>query len=620
MFQAGPYHFKLADSAAEVEQIHALNHATFVREIPQHHDPGDGRLVDKFHDKNLYFVAKRGERVIGMLSVHDQPPFSIADRLPDPTFLDAPGMRPLEVRLLAIEPVERASAVFGGLAWSVMQHVRATGHTHLFISGFEDRRSLYEGLGFEPLGPAVGPSGSRFVPMCLPVSRLEARHARNDRLWQRRLTRVARPEPLTKKPHWACPSGSLDSALLDPSADCSSTESNRPPRQAGWGNDCRAMRGICLLPGPVTLSTAVRAALQQPPLYHRDAEFIDLFENVRGQLGKLVGGRDVALFLGSGTLANDVVAVTLAASRSSTRGLILENGEFGRRLVEQAERAGLQPRVMSWPWGRAWDLEAVAAVLEDMPPESWVWGVHHETSTGVMNDLPSLIRLARSRGVRVCVDAVSSLGALPLDLRDVFLASGTSGKALGAVSGLAFVFADRSEIERSIISRVPAYLDLLATLTHIGPRFTFPSPLLQALAAALTEYATPAHAAARFECQAALGRFVREQLRSCHLMPLADERCASPTVTTFAPPNDWTSTAFAELCRKWGFLIGGQSDHLAARRLVQIATMGAITRDHIQPLFERLHGQFSNAGHPEVVGPQMTRSVAGNAGLETQHE
>ena len=187
MSHVGSYVFKRADSAAEFEQIHALNYATFVREIPQHDDPGDGRLIDKFHDKNLYFVALRGERVVGMLSLHDQPPFSIASRLPDQALLFGPGIRPLEVRLLAIQPDQRASTVFGGLAWSVLQHVRQSGHTHLFISGFEDRLSLYEGLGFEPIGPAVGLPGTRFVPMCLPVSRMEARHARAARLFERHL-------------------------------------------------------------------------------------------------------------------------------------------------------------------------------------------------------------------------------------------------------------------------------------------------------------------------------------------------------------------------------------------------------------------------------------------------
>ena len=191
MSQGVVYIFKQADSAAEFEQIHALNHATFVCEIPQHADPGGGWLIDKFHEKNLYFVALRGQRVVGMLSLHDQPPFSIASRLPDPTMLCGAGIRPLEVRLLAIQPDERASTVFGGLAWSVLQHVRHSGHTHMFISGFEDRLSLYEGLGFEAIGPAVGSATARFVPMCLPVERMEARHERSARLFANRLERSA---------------------------------------------------------------------------------------------------------------------------------------------------------------------------------------------------------------------------------------------------------------------------------------------------------------------------------------------------------------------------------------------------------------------------------------------
>ena len=91
------YVYKRAESATEFEQIHAMNYATFVREIPQHQDSGDGRLVDKFHDRNLYFIALRGDKVVGMLAVNDQPPFSIVSRLPDPSILTAPGLRPLWV-------------------------------------------------------------------------------------------------------------------------------------------------------------------------------------------------------------------------------------------------------------------------------------------------------------------------------------------------------------------------------------------------------------------------------------------------------------------------------------------------------------------------------------------
>ncbi len=184
------YVFKHAESEAEFEQVHAMNYATFVREIPQHQDSGEGRLVDKFHDRNLYFIALRGERVVGMLAVNDQPPFSITSRLTDLSILTAPGMRPLEVRLLAVLPEERAGVVFIGLAWSVLQYVRCSGHTHLLISGFEKRQPLYEGLGFQTLGAAVGPEGSRFVPMCLPVTRMEELHARTSRRWSARRERL----------------------------------------------------------------------------------------------------------------------------------------------------------------------------------------------------------------------------------------------------------------------------------------------------------------------------------------------------------------------------------------------------------------------------------------------
>src|SRR4051812_7453401 len=72
----GPYLLKVAETAEEVEQVHRLNYRTFVREIPQHADQGDGRLVDKFHDRNVYFIAIREGRVVGMVSAHGGPKFS----------------------------------------------------------------------------------------------------------------------------------------------------------------------------------------------------------------------------------------------------------------------------------------------------------------------------------------------------------------------------------------------------------------------------------------------------------------------------------------------------------------------------------------------------------------
>ena len=72
MLQIGRYLFKRAEAGEETEQVHRLNYRTFVHEIHQYPDNGDGYLVDKFHDKNVYFICCRGARVVGMISAHGQ--------------------------------------------------------------------------------------------------------------------------------------------------------------------------------------------------------------------------------------------------------------------------------------------------------------------------------------------------------------------------------------------------------------------------------------------------------------------------------------------------------------------------------------------------------------------
>jgi aspartate aminotransferase-like enzyme/N-acyl-L-homoserine lactone synthetase len=546
MLRVGSYVFKRAETRQEFEQIHRLNYRTFVHEIPQHSDPGNGQLVDKFHDKNAYFIVVREDRLVGMVSSHDQPPFSVADRLTDPEILVRPGTRPLEIRLLALEPDTRNSTVFFGLMWSLYEYARSNGYTHLYISGLQEREMLYKRLGFEVIGDPVPSGKALFIPMVLTIGQLPKKTLRVKHLWESHMQRIA------------------------------------PSLQKKRSNP------VCLLPGPVTIAPAISQAFHQPPIYHRGPEFIALFQKVRRTLGELVGGRDVAVFNGSGTLANETVAAALAAGPQPGRGILLVNGEFGQRLARQATRFGLQPRILEWSWGQAWDLEEVETALAQEPVGSWIWGVHLESSTGILNDLSGLVQLATGRRVRVCVDCISSLGAVPLDLRNVYLATGATGKSLGSYAGVAIVFADATLLTGLDMGNVPSYFDIPAALASEGPRFTFPSPSLMALDAALAAYADNKKAQARFDHYRRMGAYVRHQLRILGLEPLAAEEVACPVVTTFAPPNEESSEEFVARCRSWGFSIGGQSGYLAQRRLIQIATMGATRRDDCAPLFEHL--------------------------------
>ncbi|PYT19281.1 MAG: hypothetical protein DMG59_00965 [Acidobacteria bacterium] len=182
------YRFKKAEAEAEFEQIFRLNHAVFARELRQYAADSSARLVDKFHDKNLYVIAVSDEEVVGMIAAHDRPPFSIVDRLPDPGVLEQFG-RLIEVRLLAIDPAHRSGMVLAGLFLTLYQHVRK--YDAVAISGRVEECPMYHRLGFHDLGPPVRSGQAEFVPMALRVADLARREPR----WRRRLESVRGPMP-----------------------------------------------------------------------------------------------------------------------------------------------------------------------------------------------------------------------------------------------------------------------------------------------------------------------------------------------------------------------------------------------------------------------------------------
>ena len=224
---------------------------------------------------------------------------------------------PFEVRLLAIEQDYRNRFVVGGLLWAVYDHSQSQGASHMIISGVESALPLYEQIGFEPLGPPVQSGDACFVPMVASLEKIGTTKKRFIELILRKLSRAEKEtaEPFVK------------------------------PQQE-----------VCLLPGPVAIPDHVHQAFHRPPIYHRGKEFIDLFEKVRQTLADLVNAKEVAIFNGSGTLANEVIGTTLAADQG-TRGVVLVNGEFGERVEKQAKRFGLKFRTMSWEWCKPLDFD-----------------------------------------------------------------------------------------------------------------------------------------------------------------------------------------------------------------------------------------------------------------------
>jgi aspartate aminotransferase-like enzyme len=528
-----PLRFKIATEPSELEAIRRLNYRTFVDEIPQHSPNGDGVLVDRFDAENTYVVCLQGKQLVGMVAVRGKRPFSLDDKLPELDSHLPPGRSLCEVRLLAVEPAHRTGAVFVGLTRCLAQHCLREGYDLALISGTVRQLKLYQHIGFVPFGPLVGTADAPYQPMYLT---LETFREKGDAFVQR------------------VPESTL----------------------------------ISYLPGPVEMEPAVRRAMRMVPVSHRGVPFLSELAEARRALCTLTGARRVQLLLGSGTLGNDTVAAQLALLGG--RGLVLSNGEFGNRLADHASRWELDYLFVQEEWGSILSRKIIEAALDRDSSIKWVWAVHCETSTGVLNDLGLLREICAERGVRLCLDCISSVGAVPVDLHGIYLATGVSGKALGAPAGIALVFHNH-EIRAS--DTLPRYLDLGLYAQTEGSPFTHSSNLLRALYAAVIRIGKKGVPSAAVMEDAA---WMRDELRSHGFRILAPDDVTSPAVTTVVLPRGVSAEEFGARLEDEGFAVSYRSEYLQTRNWVQICLMGSYRRDCLRSLV----AAFSNPGKPSA--------------------
>jgi aspartate aminotransferase-like enzyme/GNAT superfamily N-acetyltransferase len=509
--------FNIASEPWEFEKIHELNYQTFVDEIPQHQCNQNKQLVDKFHVENTYFICTKEQELLGMLALRGKRPFSLDLKLDHLNEYLPPFNAVCEIRLLAVKKEYRRSAIFSGIlkhafSWGIHQ-----GYDLAVISGTTRQLKLYTHLGFKPFGPLVGEHDARFQPMYLDFTNAMALK-RQSRLFQMK-----------------------HNSTLD---------------------------RLCFnyLPGPVTIPNSVVKANSAEPCSHRGKQFVEDLTQVRHELCARVNGSNVQLITGSGTLANDVTAAHLA--HSPGKGIVVVNGEFGERLGDHAARFDLDFEVLDVTEGKAVEIKDLEQQIRRIAGVDWVWTVHCETSTGVLNDISALAALCRSQGIKLCVDAISTIGGCPVDLDGVYMATAVSGKGIGSIPGLAMVFYQDIVLDHK--QRLPRYMDLAYYEQKSGVPFTISSNAVYALKAALS--------GRDWECGFANIRQWSETLcqavEELGLSIAANKACRAPHITTIKLPQTITSTVLGEALEQEGIMIHYLSEYLVKRNLIQVCFMG----------------------------------------------
>lgn len=258
----------------------------------------------------------------------------------------------------------------------------------------------------------------------------------------------------------------------------------------------RPPRPILLTPGPATTSPTVQQALMIPDVCPREESFAALLAEVRRRLAALTADPETFSAIplaGSGTAAVEATLGSVVPRDGMV--VVLDNGDYGARMAQICAALGIDHAVVSPGWGEPFDLQAVEAVLAAAAGRATHLAfVHHETATGMLNPLAELAALAARFGLRVIVDAMSSLGAVPIHQgrQGVDFLISSANKCIQGMPGLSFVIASRAAL--SALHEPPRrsfYLDLLAQHEHLEKtgqmRFTCPPQIVAALRQALLE-------------------------------------------------------------------------------------------------------------------------------------
>ena len=509
---------KIADQQWELDEICQLNHQTFSEEIPQHEKTANGFLVDKFHSDNQYVICLNQGEIVGMVALRDNRPFSLDFKLSSLDDYLPFNSSICEIRLLIIKPKYRNTHVFLYLFKEMFDQCIRKKYDLVVISGILAQQKLYRSLGFVPFGPLVGDE-VKFQPM------------------------YSIPEFFFKSRHFV---GTLKTKL----------------------------KIINALPGPVNVRNVVLDEFNKLSESHRSSNFHAIYKKISHSLCKFVNTKEVQIFTGSATLANEVMLSHINAL--GEKGLILSNGEFGDRIVHQAKCQKIDFLTYKVEFGEEFDICHIEHLLIGEPDLKWVFAVDCETSSGIINNIPEIMKICNRLNIKLLIDCVSTIGIIPLNLENVYMASASSGKGMGSHSGLSMIFFNA--LLPIPEGTIPLYLDIWYYIRKDGMPFTMNSNSLYALGTAVDSIDIE-H---KYKVVKEKSIWLRNQVIELNYDVISlKSNALHPAIITIKLPQSISSTEFGQFLTQKNIAISYGSDYLIRQNLIQICLFSEIGKDDL---------------------------------------
>lgn len=324
---------------------------------------------------------------------------------------------------------------------------------------------------------------------------------------------------------------------------------------------------LLLGPGPANVSPRVLRAMTAPLLGYLDPDFLRIMDDVAAMLRVAFGTKEGFTLPVSGTGSAGMEAGLANLLEPGDTVLVVDAGFFGQRFVEMASRMNAQVVRVPVEWGNVVDMDQVRKVVGGLPRVKVIAAVHAETSTGVLQSLEELGKLARERNALLLADVVTSLCGNPVDLdaTGIDFAYSATQKCVGAPPGLSpCALSPRAleVIDNRKTKPYTWYLDigLLRRYWAGGERVyhhTAPMSMVYALREAL-RMVLEEGMDNRFARHERNGRAMRAGLAALGLNPLVPEDHCLYQLTTVGIPQGVNDGTFrTALLRQYNIEIGG---------------------------------------------------------------
>lgn len=363
---------------------------------------------------------------------------------------------------------------------------------------------------------------------------------------------------------------------------------------------------MLMIPGPTPVPEQVLLAMAKCPVGHRSGDFSKIVEEINAKLQWLhQTENDVLTLTVSGTGAMEAGIINFL--NQGDRVLVGSNGKFGDRWAKMSRAFGLNVTEITAEWGKPLDTEAFRAELE-ADTEKQIKAViitHSETSTGVLNDLPTINNYVKAHGeALIIVDAVTSLGAfnIPVDEWGLDVVASGSQKGYMIPPGLGFVCVSPKAWEAYKQATLPRfYLDLEPYRKSVSKNttpFTPPVNLIFALQAALQmmEREGLENIFARHQ---RLTQATRAAIKALGLPLFAPDDAASTAVTAVIPSTIDAEAIRSTMKKRYDISLAGGQDHLKGK-IFRIGHLGFVSDRDILAAISALEGTLQALGCDQV--------------------